>query len=87
VEDAYGPKEENMVVEFPVENFPEDLQPEVGMQLNMTNGSGDVIPVTIVEIKTDTVLLDANHPLAGKDLTFDLELVEIAKPASRIIMP
>ena len=87
VDEAYGPKDENMVVEFPKANFPEDLQPEVGMSLNMTNGSGQVIPVTIIDVKEDTVLLDANHPLAGQDLIFDLELVSIGAPASRIIMP
>ena len=87
VDEAYGPKDENMLVEFPKANFPEDLNPEVGMSLNMTNGSGQVIPVTIVEVKDDTVLLDANHPLAGQDLIFDLELVSIGGGASRIIMP
>jgi len=86
VNDAYGPKDDNMVVEFPKENFPSDLNPEVGMQLNMTNGSGQVIPVVIVEIEEDTVILDANHPLAGQDLTFDIELIGI-EGASMIIMP
>src|SRR4051812_23191326 len=75
--DAYGPKDESMVVEFPRSNFPPDLKPEVGMQLNMTNGSGQVIPVVIMEVADDTVILDANHPLAGQDLTFDIELVSI----------
>jgi peptidylprolyl isomerase len=87
VEDAYGPKDENMLVEFPKSNFPEDLKPEVGMQLNMTNGGGQVIPVTIVEIGEESVMLDANHPLAGQDLIFDIELVEIEGVKSRIIMP
>ncbi|HET9277816.1 MAG TPA: peptidylprolyl isomerase [Flavitalea sp.] len=87
VDDAYGQKEENMIVEFPKNNFPSELSPEVGMSLNMTNGSGQVIPVTIVEIKEDTVTLDANHPLAGQDLIFDIELVEIAAAPSKIIMP
>lgn len=87
VDDAYGQKEESMIVEFPRSNFPPELSPEVGMSLNMTNGSGQVIPVTIVEIKDDTVTLDANHPLAGQDLIFDIELVEIAPAPSKIIMP
>ena len=87
VEDAYGPKDDNMLVEFPKSNFPDDLNPEVGMQLNMTNGGGQVIPVTIVEIGEDSVMLDANHPLAGQDLIFDIELVEIEGAKSRIIMP
>lgn len=86
VNDAYGPKDDSMIIEFPKENFPADMTPEEGMQLNMTNGSGQVIPVVIVEIGEETVTLDANHPLAGQDLVFDLELVGI-EGASRIIMP
>ncbi|MBA4166604.1 MAG: peptidylprolyl isomerase [Chitinophagaceae bacterium] len=86
VDDAYGPKDESMVIEFPKENFPPDMKPESGMQLNMTNGSGQVIPVVIVEVGDETVTLDANHPLAGQDLIFDLELVDISG-GSRIIMP
>ena len=87
VDEAYGEKDDNMVVEFPKANFPPDMKPEVGMQLNMTNGSGQVIPVVIVDVKDDSVILDANHPLAGQDLIFDIELVEIGGGASRIIMP
>lgn len=86
VHEAYGPKDENMIVEFPISNFPADLKPEVGMQLNMTNGGGQVIPVTITEIGAESVTLDANHPLAGQDLVFDIEVVDINSP-SRIIMP
>ena len=85
-DEAYGQKDENRVVEFPRANFPPDLQPEVGMQLNMTNGGGQVIPVVIVEVGEENVILDANHPLAGQDLIFDIELVDIAG-GSRIIMP
>jgi FKBP-type peptidyl-prolyl cis-trans isomerase 2 len=86
VDEAYGAKNEEMVVNFPRTNFPEDLNPEVGMQLNMTNGSGQVIPVVIMEVGEEEVILDANHPLAGQDLIFDLELVSIGS-GSRIIMP
>ena len=85
-DDAYGQKDVERVVEFPKANFPPDLKPEAGMQLNMTNGSGQVIPVVIVEVGQDTVMLDANHPLAGQDLVFDIELVDISG-GSRIIMP
>jgi FKBP-type peptidyl-prolyl cis-trans isomerase 2 len=86
VDQGYGPKDPNMVVEFPKSNFPDDLKPEAGMQLNMTNGQGQVIPVVVTEILEESVVLDANHPLAGQDLIFDLELVEIGG-GSRIIMP
>lgn len=84
--DAYGPKDDNMVVEFPRANFPADIVPELGMQLSMTAGSGQVIPVTIVEVGDETITLDANSPLAGQDLVFDVELVNI-KGVSSIIMP
>jgi FKBP-type peptidyl-prolyl cis-trans isomerase 2 len=86
VEQAYGVKDPQMLMEFPIDRFPPDMKPETGMRLNMTNGSGQHIPVVIIEVKTDAVILDANHPLAGEDLVFDLELVEIIG-ASRIIMP
>ena len=83
-EQAYGPKNEDMIMEFPIDRFPEDLVPEVGLQLNMSNNQGEQFPVIIVEVAEEYVLLDANHPLAGKDLIFDLELVEI-QPKSLII--
>jgi FKBP-type peptidyl-prolyl cis-trans isomerase 2 len=84
--DAYGPKDDTRIIEFPKANFPPDMHPEAGMQLNMTNGSGQVIPVVIREVGDENVILDANHPLAGQDLIFDIELVDIAG-GSRIIMP
>jgi FKBP-type peptidyl-prolyl cis-trans isomerase 2 len=86
VGDAYGEKSQDLIIEFPKEQFPGDMTPEVGQQLMMSNGSGQSFPVTIQEVKEDSVLLDANHPLAGQDLIFDLELVEIV-PTSRIILP
>jgi peptidylprolyl isomerase len=86
VVDAYGEKSEDMIIEFPKSQFPEDMSPQVGQQLMMSNGSGQSFPVTIMEVQEESVLLDANHPLAGQDLIFDIELVEIV-PVSRIIMP
>lgn len=83
---AYGEKQEQMIMEFPITQFPEDMVPEVGMQIEMNNGAGQNFPVVIVEIKDEIVVLDANHPLAGKELIFDLELIEINAP-SLIIMP
>jgi peptidylprolyl isomerase len=84
---AYGDKNEDMIMEFPKDRFPADMVPEVGMQLNMHNGSGQQFPVVIVEVKDEVVILDANHPLAGEDLIFDLELVEIKGGSPLIIMP
>ncbi|MFC4232320.1 peptidylprolyl isomerase [Parasediminibacterium paludis] len=83
---AYGAVQEEMILDFPRTQFPPDMTPEVGMQLSMSNNEGQQFPVTIVDVKEDVVVLDANHPLAGKDLTFALELVDIT-PKSMIIMP
>jgi len=85
--DAYGPVNEEMVIEFPKNQFPPDLTPVVGIQLEMSNSEGHRIPVKIIEVKEESVVLDANHALAGKDLTFDLELVEIAGGSPLIVMP
>jgi FKBP-type peptidyl-prolyl cis-trans isomerase 2 len=74
---AYGPEDPSMIIEFPVERLPEDMKPEIGMQLNMNNAEGQQFPVVITGITDENIILNANHPLAGKDLIFDLELVEI----------
>lgn len=87
VDEAYGQKQEDLYMEFPRDKFPPDVEPEVGMQLNMSNETGQNFPVVISEVNDETVLLDANHPLAGEDLTFDLELVEIKGKSPLIIMP
>lgn len=87
VDEAYGPVQEEMYMEFPIDRFPADMKPEVGMSLNMTNGSGQAIPVVIAEVQEEAVILDANHPLAGEDLTFELELVDISGGKPLIIMP
>ena len=87
-DEAYGPVNPEMVLEMPKDRFPKDMELEKGMPLMMSDQQGQQFQVTIVEIKEEAVMLDANHPLAGKDLTFDLELVEIVGgPASKIIMP
>jgi peptidylprolyl isomerase len=86
-DEAYGQKQEDMIMEFPKDRFPEDMVPEVGMQLNMSNGQGQNFPVVIVEVRESVVVLDANHPLAGEDLVFDLELVDISGSTPLIIMP
>lgn len=85
--DAYGPRNPEMVIEMPKDRFPADMELELGMPLVMSDGQGQQFQVTIVEIKEAAVMLDANHPLAGQDLTFDLELVEIEGGSPLIIMP
>ena len=75
--EAYGPYQEEMVAEIEKQNIPADFELEVGQRLQMQVPSGEAMSVTITDIKGDMVTLDGNHPLAGQDLTFELELVEI----------
>ena len=76
-EKAYGPYRNEMLVEVAKNQFPEDLEPEVDQQLQMKRKDGHSIIVRVADVSDDTVTLDANHPLAGKELIFDIELVEI----------
>lgn len=85
-DEAYGQREDGNMIEFAKEQFPAGMEPQVGMQLALSNDQGQQFPVVVAEIKDDTVILDANHPLAGQDLIFDIEMVSI-EPKSRIIMP
>ena len=87
VDEAYGPKNEEMLIEMPKDRFPKEMEIEIGMPLSMSNGSGQNFQVVVIEIKEDAVVLDANHPLAGQELIFDLELVEIVGGKPLIIMP
>ncbi len=86
-DDAYGSRNPDMIIEMPKDRFPKDMEIELGMSLGMSDENRQQFQVTIVEIKEDVVLLDANHPLAGEDLIFDLELVEIAGGSPLIILP
>jgi FKBP-type peptidyl-prolyl cis-trans isomerase 2 len=74
--EAYGDRRDEMVGQIPRTNLPEDIKPEVGMMLSMQSPEGEM-PVRIVEMVDETLTLDANHPLAGEDLTFELTLVGI----------
>jgi len=77
VDQAYGARVDEMVAEVPRGDIPADLNLEIGNQLEVTQEDGTTFPVLITEVTETTVTLDANHPLAGRDLTFDLRLVEI----------
>jgi peptidylprolyl isomerase len=77
-DDAYGQRRDDMVLEVKKTDFPENITPELGQQLQMTNPNGQAVNVVITDVKEETVTLDANHPLAGKTLVFEIELVEIA---------
>jgi peptidylprolyl isomerase len=75
-DEAYGPRRDDMVMVVERERLPAHLEPGVGQQLQMAQGD-QVAVVTVTDVSDEAVTLDANHPLAGRDLTFDLELVEI----------
>ena len=77
VDQAYGERNDQMMMEYPKAEFPSDMTPEPGMELHMSDNMGNVFPVVIAEVKDETVILDANHPLAGQDLVFEIELVSI----------
>ncbi len=75
--EAYGPHRPDLVASFNRAQFPAGLEPEVGQQLQLNGQDGRQFVVQVIAVDETSVKLDANHPLAGKDLTFDLELVEI----------
>lgn len=76
-EEAYGDVQEELFQKIPNENLPTEIKPEVGMGLVATNPDGTERQLRIADVKDDHIIVDANHPLAGEDLTFELELVEI----------
>lgn len=78
-EDGYGERSEEAIIPFPKENVPADMVLEPGMQLTLSNQAGQPVPVVVVEVKDNVIVLDANHFLAGQELIFDIELVEIAE--------
>jgi peptidylprolyl isomerase len=75
--EAYGSYREDLTMEVPRTDLPSNIVPEVGMQLESNQTDGSRFVVTITKVSTATVTIDANHPLAGKDLTFEIELVKI----------
>lgn len=76
-DEAYGQKRPDLVVDVAKANFPDHITPTVGERLQVKQPDGSVINVQVAEIKDETVTLDANHPLAGETLVFDVELMEI----------
>ena len=75
--DAYGPINPAMRQDIPREGIPDDIPLEPGTQLQMQTPDGQALPVTVVDANEATVTLDANHPLAGQDLVFEIEVVSI----------
>jgi len=76
-EEAYGPHNEEMVIQFPRTSFPAEIEPKIGEQLVLRSPDGQEIPALIVDMNDEEVSLDANHPLAGFALTFEIELVSV----------
>jgi FKBP-type peptidyl-prolyl cis-trans isomerase SlyD len=76
-EDGYGLVEPDAVLEVDRGEFPDDVPVEVGVELEITDDDGDMMFATIVEIGSDVVVLDTNHPLAGKELHFDVTIVDL----------
>lgn len=76
-EQAYGPRSEELVAQIGRDRLPADLEIEIGQQLQVGLADGGQTVVMIVDLNDETVTLDANHPMAGMDLNFELELVEI----------
>jgi len=79
-EEAYGPHREDMLLEVDRSALPPDLEPKVGQLLQVRQQDGQVFEVVVRAVTDSMVVLDANHPLAGKDLTFEIELVEVKSP-------
>lgn len=75
--DAYGDVNKDLIQEIKKAQLPQDMAPEVGMGLISKTPDGQEINLVVVEVKEDSVVIDGNHPLAGRDLIFDLEVVEI----------
>ncbi|MFK7848767.1 MAG: peptidylprolyl isomerase [Rhodothermales bacterium] len=76
-ENAYGTHREDLIINVERTQFPDHIDPQIGQQLQLTQPDGHPLMVKISAVATDSVTLDANHPLAGEDLTFEITLVEV----------
>ena len=74
---AYGPHKPEMLIEVARQQLPDKINPHVGQRLQMRGKNGDAVPVVVINVVDTHITLDANHPLAGKDLTFEITLVDI----------
>lgn len=77
-ENGYGERREDMVLQVESNQLPEDLDPEVGQQLQLQLQNGQQVPVVVTNVENGTVTIDANHPLAGETLVFDIELIGVS---------
>lgn len=76
--EAYGDSREDLIIAVPKDQLPKEIEPQIGMQLQVNQENGQPVPVRVADITETELKLDANHPLAGEDLTFDIELVNVA---------
>lgn len=76
-DEAYGEYDENLVVEIDKKELPDGFNPETGVQVSLEDGEGNVLYAVVKEVKDNTIVLDANHQLAGRDLHFEIKLVEV----------
>lgn len=77
-ENGYGERRDDMILEVPADQLPEGLNPQVGQELQLQLQDGQQLPVVVTTVENDSVTIDANHPLAGQSLTFDVELVGVS---------
>ncbi len=75
-EEAYGDRQEELIAKIDKKEFPSNISPKTGMQLQVKRPDGQTMPVMIIDVSEDTVTLDGNPPLAGETLIFDVEIVE-----------
>ena len=84
--DAYGEKHPQLVQEVPKSALPPEIEPQVGMHLQSQTPDGQTSPLIVTDVAEEKITVDGNHPLAGQDLTFDIELVEIKGDEPQIIV-
>ena len=90
-ERAYGPRREDMVMQMNRDEIPENVDPAVGQELQLRMQNGQTVPVRIADLSDEAVTIDANHPLAGRTLVFDIELLDVqesnGESESQIVTP
>ena len=79
-DEAYGPRDERQIQIVPRTALPAEMELHIGSGLTATTPNGDQIQLTVIEMNDESITVDGNHPLAGNDLTFEVELVEIVEP-------
>lgn len=78
-EEGYGPRNDEAVMKISKDQLPQDVDPQVGMILQGGTQDGGTVRLRVIDVKEDSLTVDANHPLAGENLNFDLELVEVVE--------